>query len=395
VIVDLPAFPEALPAPSPPAILRPAPREASFGLVRGRVSRGTIRIVVSAGRLRLADVPHAPASRRFRLRVSLPARDLTLRVTVFNASGQRASATVGPVLGLPARSEAKRVRSVEDRALARRLRALMAAHGSVAAFYVQDLRTGRGAAWNARARFPAASTLKLAIAVEALRALEAPPRPGTRVYWLLRRMLEDSDNAAANSLEVWLGGSISGGAAQVNATMRAAGLRESHIFGGYALGTATRRRIPLTVESQPSFGLGKFTTAWDLARLHTFVHLAAAGRGPLLRLRGSFTAADARFLLYSLAHVRDPGKLDRFLRGRGVTLAHKAGWIRTARHDAGLVYWKGGVFVASVMTWRPAGTGPRADVLAGRIAFTALRRFRATPPPDREPRPVAPVVFHL
>jgi beta-lactamase class A len=395
VIFDLPAFPEGPPTLAPPAILSPAPREASFGLVRGHVARGTTRIVVSAGRLRLADVPHAPESRRFRLRVSLPARDLTLRVTAFNSSGGRASASVGPVLGLPPASAARRVRSVEDRWLARRLRALVAAHGSVAAFYVQDLRTGRGAAWNARARFPAASTLKLAIAVEVLRALESRPRPGTRVDVLLRRMLQGSDNAAANNLEVWLGGSISAGAARVNATMRAVGLADSHIFGGYALGTTTRRRIPLTIESQPSFGLGKYTTAWDLARLHTFVHLAAAGRGPLARLKGSFTRADARFLLYSLAHVRDPGKLDRFVRGRGAIVAHKAGWITTARHDAGLVYWRDGAFVASVLTWRPAGAGAGADILAGRLALTALRRFRAAEPSVPRVPPVAPVLFRL
>jgi Beta-lactamase enzyme family len=85
---------------------------------------------------------------------------------------------------------------------------------------------------------------------------------------------------------------------------------------------------------------------------------------------------DARYLLYLLAHVTDRGKLDRFLGGRATSL-HKAGWITTARHDAGIVYWAGGAFAVSVMT-HGAGVGTASDVLAGRVAQRALRRFRAT-----------------
>ena len=90
-----------------------------------------------------------------------------------------------------------------------------------------------------------------------------------------------------------------------------------------------------------------------------------------------FTATDARYLLYLLAHVRDPGKLDREV-GRigGVRVLHKAGWIDEARHDNGIVFWRGGAFVVTVMTYRPAGAGVSSDVLAGRVAAVALRRFR-------------------
>jgi hypothetical protein len=57
---------------------------------------------------------------------------------------------------------------------------------------------------------------------------------------------------------------------------------------------------------------------------------------------------------------------------------HKAGWISTARHDTGLVFWRGGVFVACVMTYRGSGIGLGSDRLAGRVAATALARFRRT-----------------
>jgi hypothetical protein len=107
------------------------------------------------------------------------------------------------------------------------------------------------------------------------------------------------------------------------------------------------------------------------------VWLAGAGKGPLRRAQPGFTPADARYLLYVLAHVRDTGKLDRVVGSvPGVTVAHKAGWLGVARHDAGLVFWRGGVFVAAVMTYRSSGAGNSSDLLAGRVASAALQRFR-------------------
>ena len=128
------------------------------------------------------------------------------------------------------------------------------------------------------------------------------------------------------------------------------------------------------MDEQPSFGVGKYTTAYDLARLHTLVHMASRAKGPLARLHGSFTRADGRYLLWTLAHVVDRGKLDRFLPAR-LPVLHKAGWITDARHDAGIVYSRRGAFVAVVMTWNAGGVGTSSDVLAGRVAAMALRRF--------------------
>jgi hypothetical protein len=90
------------------------------------------------------------------------------------------------------------------------------------------------------------------------------------------------------------------------------------------------------------------------------------------------TPAEARYLLYLLVHVADSGKLDRFL-PRAATVAHKAGWIDTARHDNGLVYWGGGGFVVAVMTYNAGGAGTSSDVLAGTVAKAALTRFQSLP----------------
>ena len=59
-------------------------------------------------------------------------------------------------------------------------------------------------------------------------------------------------------------------------------------------------------------------------------------------------------------------------------MLHKAGWINAARHDTGLVFWQGGVFVAGVMTYRSYGVSLSSDRLAGRVAAFALNRFKRT-----------------
>jgi beta-lactamase class A len=361
---DSPVVPFATPPLPPPVVVAPAPYEASFGRVAGFAGRGTRRIRVVVGGRVLAE--RDLVRRRFAINVELPRRDVTVRVTAFDNLGRSASRVVGPVFGLPRRAAALGAARRIDPALSRAVRGLARGFGGTCAIYVQDLRTGRSASWNERMAFPAASTLKVAIAVEVLRSVGGTPAAGTRLDVLLRRMLIYSDSKAANLLLVTIGGSTSGGSARVNAAMRAIGLANTDMYGGYEIETDQVR---------PAF-VGKRTTAWDLARLHRLLHLAAGARGALVqRFRGQFTPGDARYLLYVLAHVREPGRLTRFLSGASVL--HKAGWIREARHDSGLLYSPVGAFVVSVMTWNPRGVGTAADVLAGKVALVSLRRFAA------------------
>jgi beta-lactamase class A len=356
--------PLSIAAVPPPALVAPASHEVSFGRVSGTVSPRTRRIRVFVGG-RLAAEKEL-RRRRFAVEVDLPRRDVTIRVTALDDLGRRSSTVVGPVFGLPRVAATQGgARERNDPALSLAVRSLARRFAGTCAIVVRDLRTGRAASWNARAPFPAASTLKVAIAVALLRSLRVVPAPGTQTDVLVRRMLIYSDSKAANRLLVQIGGSTSGGSARVNAAMRTLGLTNTDMYGGY---------IVETEQAQPSF-VGKRTTAWDLARLDRQLHLAAIAKGLLIaRFRGEFTPTDARYLLYVLAHVREPGRLTRFLSGASVL--HKAGWIGVARHDSGLVYWSGGVFVATVLTWNPRGVGASSDVLAGRVAHAGLSRFR-------------------
>jgi beta-lactamase class A len=378
-VIDTPPTPP----PRPPVVERPAAYQVSYGVVQGTAPRGTRRVVVRVDGRVVRDVPLR--GRTFSLDVPLPQREVRVRVETVDRDGRRAGRTVLHVLGLPhaARPVERPLRL--DRDLERDMRHLVDGYPGIAGIYVEDLATGAGAAWNARATFPAASTLKLAIALTLLTRLEGPPARGSELDGLLRQMLIPSDNAAANALLVRLGGSTSGGGAVVNATMRTTGLERTEMYGGYILGTSagppTRGLaaggVPLNVVSQPYWGVGKSTTALDLAQLFRAVWLSTGGLGPLSRTGSGVTPAESRYLLYVLARVGDRAKLARTVGVRpGVIVMHKAGWIDAARHDAGLIVWRGGILVAAAMTYRPSGTGVREDAFAGRVAAAALRRFR-------------------
>jgi beta-lactamase class A len=346
----------------------------SYGVVQGRAPAGTRWVVVSVNGRALAS--KQIRQRWFSLAVPLPTGDVRVRVTAAAADGRKSSTVVREVFGLPQAANPRVVRGRNDALLARKVRFLARHFSGTSGVYVQSLTGGSGAAWNAKARFPAASTLKLAIAAAVLAQHRGVPAPGSYVHGLLVSMLTRSDNAAANALEVWLAGSTSAGSHRVNALMREIGMTDSEMYGGYEIGTYARQ-IPVEVDEQPRWGYGKHTTARDLAILFRAIWLATGGLGPFVEHRLGVTPADGRYLLWILARVVDAPKLDRVEADNpGVAVMHKAGWVATGRHDAGLVFWKGGVFVAGVMTYALYGVGLSADALAGRVAATTLARFQ-------------------
>jgi hypothetical protein len=365
---------DAPPLP-PPAIEQPAARQVSYGLVTGRAARGTLRVVVHANGKQLTT--RQLRGRRFTLRVTLPRGDVTLRVTTVAGNGRRSSEHVHQVFGLPPGTRPRVVASRLDKPLATKLTRMVRGYRGTGGYYVQSLSGGSGAAWNAKARFPAASTLKLAIAAAVLARHSGIPPPGSRIDSLLRELIIPSDDETANTLLVWLAGSTSAGAYRVNDLMRSIGLTDSQMYGGYQVTRALSGPVPRRVDEAPAFGVGKYTTASDMTSLWRALWLASGGIGPLRKSQPGITPADARYLLWLTAHVRDQPKLDTSTRrDRSVDVLHKAGWISTARHDTGLVFWEGGVFVACVMTYRSWGVSRSSDRLAGQVAATALQRFR-------------------
>src|SRR5215207_836784 len=147
-MIDAPVFP-------PPAIVAPAPREISFGLVAGSAPVGTRRVIVRVGNEVLADRPLRGT--RFSLRVDLPPRIVSVRVTAVDGAGRRSSSVVASVRALPRGAEPRLAAPRLDPVLSRTVVGLARSFVGTSGVYVQDLATGRGAAWNATARLPAAS----------------------------------------------------------------------------------------------------------------------------------------------------------------------------------------------------------------------------------------------
>ena len=154
--------------------------------------------------------------------------------------------------------------------------------------------------------------------------------------------------------------------------LHALGLRDTIMYGGYETSglRGSRGRSRSGSSSSRSSALGKYTTAWDLARLWRAVgrRPAGAARSRGVSRRASRPPTRATCCACSRSS-RDRGKLDRFLGGGDVVL-HKAGWLSTGGTTRARRLARG-VFVATVMTFGGGG-----DLLAGR---RRPRRVRPLP----------------
>jgi beta-lactamase family protein len=319
-----------------PAHLRisePRPFEVWDGALRGRAP-GPVRVRVGARRFTL--VPG------LRGRFSLRASHFAAGDTVVTIGGRRI-----PVYALPSGSLRPLAAPRNDAGLEGVLRSLAARARPAVAAYVHRA-DGRAAAWNAGAEFEAASTLKLPIMVAALERIGGEPR--ATPYWTpFAAITRWSSNEAADEVLELIGGSQPGGAAVMVAAMRRLGLRHTYLYGGYLTGPDVGGGPPperAEGSPPPSF---KYTTAGDMARLAAWLADAAAGSGPLVR--AGVSRHEARELLYLLLHAADPG-LVRPGAG-GFPVAHKIGWLETARDDVAVVFTHRGPVVVTVYAQGP------------------------------------------
>jgi beta-lactamase class A len=204
-----------------------------------------------------------------------------------------------------------------------------------AAFWVHDLRTGRTAGWNSDARFPAASTVKLAVLDAALRRFGGPDGP---VDYDLRQLGAWSSNLAANRLYELVGS---------DATSRALarlGMRSSTYTGPYRAGTAFDAPKP------PPHGHTRVTTAHDLGRA-------------LFSFQRRYPVA-LRYLLLDW-----PGS--SIVRGgfpAGTKVAEKDGWISDMLGSAAIAYLPTGPKIVVVLTYRPEIERDDARALGEQVA---------------------------
>jgi beta-lactamase class A len=224
-----------------------------------------------------------------------------------------------------------------------------------AGFWVHDLRTGRTAGWNADARFPAASTVKLGAMTAAL--VRSAPSPWTSPYAAdVLAIASWSSNLAANRILARLGQSA------VEDGLRRVGMTSSTYPGLYRAGTATGADAP----KPPPLRTSRVTTARDLGRALLRLHAAAAGRRWALRATGlsrEGATAGLGALLASRAEGDNAGLVRGWLRGRPI--AQKHGWLSDTRITAAVVYQREGPVIVVVEAHAPGLTQAEAQRLAG------------------------------
>jgi beta-lactamase class A len=227
-----------------------------------------------------------------------------------------------------------------DSALDSRLDALGDAFSGYAAVWVHDLVRGTSAGWNADARFPAASTVKLGVLLATLQRLRFPER--SSVAYELRAMAGWSSNLATNLLVARFGASTA------QAALRRAGAHRSTFPQGYRVGTARA-----DVQEQPPLVSGRVTTARDLGRILYVLHGCALAQPSALRATGLDPARCGyalRLLLASELRGNNVGLVRPFVSPQ-IPIAQKNGWLHDARHTAAIVYAPAGPKIVVVLTY--------------------------------------------
>jgi beta-lactamase class A len=221
-----------------------------------------------------------------------------------------------------------------------KLSSLGRAFPGYAAIWVHDLFSGTTASWNADARFPAASTVKLGVLLAVLQQLRRPER--SALDYDLRAMTGWSSNLATNLLV------RRSGAAAVQAALRRAGASRSTFPQGYRVGTARAE-----VQDRPPLVSARVTTARDLGRILYVLHGCALGNAPAVRATGldrGRCAYALRLLLNSELRGNNVGLVRPFV-SPGTPVAQKNGWLHDARHTAAIVYFPNGPKIVVVLTY--------------------------------------------
>jgi len=354
--------------PAPPAIIA-AP--VSFGSLAVRVGSRTTSIELQInGKIR-SRRPVRPGPRRVSLR--LPVGRLKLRVRARGPGGAKWSRARSLTVLPRSSKRLGRLPGFVDRRLQSDLNRLVSNMPAVSGVYVQHLRTNCGAAVNAGAQFPGASTLKAAILLEAVRRHEGRPESSLAAW--IDDMVIGSDDRSANFVLAEIGGgSPSLGGARVTETLHRLGLRNSLVRRGYLLDSG--RTISLRATSRPALYTNFIITAFELSSLMVALHRGALGKGGVrTKLRLAPTAV-RREILDRLLRTNDSTKLEAAL-PPGTLIANKTGYTEQVKHDSGIVYLQGGPVVITAMTWSRGGVSDaRGNRFITDVARASVQRLR-------------------
>ncbi len=285
----------------------------------------------------------------------------TVGVRATRGGAVLSTAVARDVWAVPRREVGVASSATVDAAASRDLERAAARFDGIAAAWILDPVTGRGASWNADASFTAASTVKLGVMVEAARRmgpLGRSPLDGDVVAvggW--------SSNLAVNRILPRVGGS-----GAVQRRLHRMGAVRSTFTGPYMVATESGAR-----SGSPPATSRRLTTAADLGRVLWILDRSARGDIDARRLSG-LTPRQARFVLGTLyGSERDGDNAGILGLGPGPTAAQKHGWVRSFRHSAAIIEGARGPRIVVALTWSPGLTRARAERFGSEVVAVAAR----------------------
>lgn len=241
--------------------------------------------------------------------------------------------------------------------------------------FVMDLENGEEIGINDDVVMSGLSILKIAIFVEAFRAMDGPPNAYQQQ--LLLDTATRSSNFGANLLlhEVAGENNTYRGADILTESMRKLGLVNTFMAVPYdATPPAYRRTTYVT----PANSTGELltqpdptmqSTAEEIGSLLAMIYYCSQGGGPLLAIYPEELTPDECQAIIDLMVLNEEGNLIRYGVPEGTPVSHKHGWARATHADAGIVFSPGGSYVIVEYLDQPG------DWLLADISFPILREI--------------------
>ncbi|MCI0394496.1 MAG: class A beta-lactamase-related serine hydrolase [Chloroflexi bacterium] len=241
--------------------------------------------------------------------------------------------------------------------------------------FVMDLQTGEEFGINSDVALSGLSILKIAIFIEAYRALDRPSDEFQQQLFL--DTATRSSNYAANLLLHVVAGEDNTyrGADILTESMRHLGLVNTFIAVPYdatppayrqtTYVTPANSRTDITTQPDPTMQ----STAEDIGTLLSMIYYCAQGGGALLAVYpGQITPQECQAII-DLMVLNEEGNLIRYGVPAGTPVSHKHGWALGTHADAGIVFSPGGDFVIVEYLNQPG------EWLLADVSFPILREI--------------------
>jgi beta-lactamase class A len=234
--------------------------------------------------------------------------------------------------------------------------------------YVYDLAGAQQiAGLNERTAFTAASTIKVAIMLNAYAHL---PKLTTKQTAALQKMIVESDNLKANDvLAAAAGGTATEsafeGAEQMSAMLADLGLKNTFLYVPFESADFIKLYKVKFKTGPKQGGEAPFisssntlrTTPFEIAQIYVYLEQCSRGEGVLLETFAENLTAER--CTEMIDWLKKNGDQKRMMSGlpKGADVAHKSGWIPPiVQGDAGIVRSPGGDFIVSIYVYQ---TGER------------------------------------